>query len=112
MAETIDLRDGGKLSYDPVFLPREEADRLLKELLSANGPKWDQEKGVFPHPQPRLTAYYGDEGVTYRYSRAIHQPVPWTAALLAVKGLVEEASGATFNSLLLNRYRDGQDSVD
>ena len=38
-------------------------------------------------------------------------PLPWTPALLEVKRAVEPPSGVAFNSVLLNRYRTGKDSV-
>jgi len=38
-------------------------------------------------------------------------PLPWTAALLEVKRAVESPSGVLFNSVLLDRYRTGKDSV-
>jgi alkylated DNA repair dioxygenase AlkB len=38
-------------------------------------------------------------------------PLPWTPALLEVKRAVEPPSGVEFNSVLLNRYRTGKDSV-
>jgi hypothetical protein len=36
---------------------------------------------------------------------------PWTPAILEVKRAVEAPCGVTFNSVLVNRYRTGQDSV-
>ncbi len=47
---------------------------------------------------PRLTAWYGRNN-------------DWTPALLAIKNSVESASGMAFDSVLLNLYRDGKDSV-
>jgi alkylated DNA repair dioxygenase AlkB len=40
-----------------------------------------------------------------------HHGSGWTPELEAVKRRVEEAAGAEFNSLLLNLYRDGRDSI-
>ena len=36
---------------------------------------------------------------------------PWTPLLLKIKTAIEQASGHTFNSVLLNLYRDNQDSM-
>lgn len=60
---------------------------------------------------PRLNAWYGDEGAEYAYSG--HQLVrhPWTAALQQLKNKLEVALCCTFNSVLINYYRDGNDSV-
>ena len=96
----------------PAFFSASEADRLLEELRHTTD--WRQEtislygKSV---DVPRLTAWYGDEGTTYVYSEIRNVPLPWTAALLEVKRAVEPPSGIVFNSVLLNRYRTGKDSV-
>lgn len=108
MAEQLTLRDGGTLHYDDAFFDQTEADRLL-EILRHQIP-WHQEQGR-GYPFPRLTAWYADGGVNYSYSGVTHQGRGWTPELLTVKQRVEEAAGATFNSLLLNLYRDGRDSI-
>ena len=61
--------------------------------------------------QPRLTAWYGDEGKTYVYSGIRNHPLPWTPLLLALKAKAEGFAESAFNSVLLNYYRDGGDSV-
>ena len=45
------------------------------------------------------------------YSGIPHEPLPWTAELKALCEEVSVATGARFNSVLLNLYRDGEDSV-
>jgi alkylated DNA repair dioxygenase AlkB len=106
---TAELADGGTVRSDPHFLAPAEADELL-DLLLRTVP-WAQEKTAWGRPLPRLTAWYADPGLTYRYSGVVHQPLPWTDPLLAVRRRVEAAAGGPFNSLLLNFYRDGRDSV-
>ena len=61
------------------------------------------------HLQPRLTAWHGDR--PYTYSGLTLDPLPWTPLLLDIKAAVEAACGAHFNSVLLNYYRDGRDSM-
>ena len=63
------------------------------------------------HPIPRLTAWYGDEKKTYRYSGITMNPLPWTKELFMVKSKLEVCSKIKFNSVLLNFYRSGSDSV-
>jgi alkylated DNA repair dioxygenase AlkB len=104
----IALRDDGCLLYEAAFLPTAEADTLFT-LLHDTVP-WEQ-SGRRGHPFPRLTAWYADSGLTYSYSGVTHHGLPWTSELLAVKGRAEEAAGTTWNSLLLNLYRDGRDSI-
>src|ERR1700744_5996585 len=60
---------------------------------------------------PRLTAWYGDPQTNYVFTGLQLDPMPWTPELLAIKTKVEPLAGVTFNSVLLNYYRDGNDSV-
>ena len=108
MAETIRLRDGGTLYYDPTFYAPGEADALFDELRRTV--VWEQQVSR-GRPFPRLTAWCADVGVDYRYSGVVHAGAGWAPALLDVRRRVEAASGAAFNSVLLNRYRDGRDSI-
>lgn len=61
--------------------------------------------------QPRLTAWYADAGKTYSYSGITMPGTEWTKTLLQIKTAVEKTSGVSFNSALLNLYRNGQDSM-
>jgi len=61
--------------------------------------------------QPRLVAWYGDEGRKYRYSGIDLNPLPWTDLLTDIKTRVEAIARAEFNSVLLNYYRDNRDSM-
>ncbi|RLQ21204.1 alpha-ketoglutarate-dependent dioxygenase AlkB [Seongchinamella sediminis] len=61
--------------------------------------------------QPRLTAWYGEPGARYRYSGKTYEPLPFTPLLLRLKQVVEQASAAVYNSVLLNYYRDGADAM-
>lgn len=61
--------------------------------------------------QPRLVAWHGDPGLSYTYSGLRHEPQAWTSTLRSLKSLVETAAGTAFNSVLLNYYRDRNDSM-
>lgn len=61
--------------------------------------------------QPRLTAWYGDAGKDYSYSGITMQPLAWTDTLMAIKQSADKVAGVSFNSALLNLYRDGKDSM-
>lgn len=88
------------------------ADRWLQQLLAQT--PWTQPQ-VFLHgrhyPVPRLVAWYGDAEASYRYSGLVHQPLPWTPLLAQIRARVEAAAGQPLNGVLLNYYRDGQDSM-
>lgn len=97
---------------DARFLAPAEASALLAELTATVA--WQQQpiklfgKEVM---QPRLTAWYGDPKATYRYSGLRLEPLPWLPALQQLRARLETATGARFNSVLLNLYRSGQDSM-
>jgi alkylated DNA repair dioxygenase AlkB len=103
--------DGEVIFYEN-FFDYKESNKLFTELSSAT--KWQQDtikmfgKSI---PLPRLTAWYGDEGKSYTYSGIEQHPEPWTPILSRIKERVEKIAEVTFNSVLLNLYRDGKDSV-
>lgn len=107
----IPIKDGELRLYPHLFSPEESEDFLtkLKENI-----KWQQEEIKLygkTIPLPRLTAWFGDAGKTYMYSGITVKPEPWTPILLEIKSRVEEVSNVTFNSVLLNYYRNERDSV-
>lgn len=106
--EAIELTDGGIILYDEAFLPADLAERYFVQLRDTSA--WEQKKAAFGHMQPRLTASYGDDGVTYFYSGTTNTALPWTPTLLEIKEKIEAVRGK-YNYALLNRYRSGQDSV-
>lgn len=63
------------------------------------------------YPQPRLTAWYGDNKANYTYSGIHLEPLPWTHTLIDIKNRVEKIAGTDFNSVLLNYYRNHRDGM-
>ena len=61
--------------------------------------------------QPRLTAWYGEPNCRYVYSGISNDPLPWTDTLIGIRSRVEELLQYQFNSVLLNLYRTGSDSI-
>jgi alkylated DNA repair dioxygenase AlkB len=93
------------------FFSLAESDALFAELLSQTA--WGQRHVKIYgklYAEPRLTAWYGDAGKRYSYSGITLEPLPWTPLLLSIKARVDAAAQTTFNSVLLNLYRDGRDS--
>ncbi|GAB3825987.1 alpha-ketoglutarate-dependent dioxygenase AlkB family protein [Pontibacter rugosus] len=96
--------------YSPHFYSSRESDLYLQELLEQVD--WQQQSiKLFGklQPMPRLTAWYGDKG--YTYSGLDNKPQPWLPVLQKLREQVQEASGQKYNSVLLNLYRNGQDSM-
>ncbi len=106
--ERIEILDGGILLFHPNLYQVDEANTILVKLQ--NEVEWSQERAM-GHPVPRLNAWYGAPGLTYHYSGITHQGKGWLDWLLPIKEKVELASEAEFNSILLNRYRDGNDGI-
>ena len=97
--------------YYPHFFDKNDADALFTQLK--NEIPWQQDDiQVFGkiHPQPRLTALYGNEGKPYSYSNIKMQPHPWNLLLQKIKSYVENVAETNFTTVLLNYYRDGKDS--
>ena len=89
-----------------------DADAHLAGLLGET--PWVQGEIVVAgqrHPIPRLEAWYGDPGRTYTYSGRRLDPLPWTPRLAGLRDRCAEAAGDPFDSVLVNRYRDGRDAV-
>jgi alkylated DNA repair dioxygenase AlkB len=61
--------------------------------------------------QPRLSAWYGDPGTSYRYSGLQLEPLAWQPSLLELKNNLNRQLQYPFNSVLANAYRDGSDSM-
>ncbi len=100
------------LEYHAGLFSTAESDHLLQKFI-ADTP-WEQriqriyDKEVIT---PRLTAWYGDPEV-YDYAALTEtKPHLWTPELLMIKARVEPLAGVKFNSVLLNYYRDANDSV-
>lgn len=75
---------------------------------------WEQpEMIVFgkKHAQAGLSTWYADNGVNYEYSGVIRVAHPMTPLLDEVRLDLEKFTSASFNSVLVNLYRDGKDSV-
>lgn len=98
--------------YQSAWLPKAAADVLLRALIDEI--PWTQHHvRIFGRelPSPRLSAWIGDPGAAYTYSRVRHEPLPWTPALAVLRARLRAESGVDFNSVLANRYRDGRDSM-
>jgi alkylated DNA repair dioxygenase AlkB len=102
----------GEYIYFPNFLDRDTANDFLEAFK--NTIEWKQESMNMYGKQvlfPRLTAWYGDNDKPYSFSGITLNPHPWSKELLKIKELIEPICEVEFNSVLLNLYRDGNDSI-
>jgi alkylated DNA repair dioxygenase AlkB len=108
----IAVKDGEILFMDN-FMSADKAAHYFK--IFQNDIAWKQEEikmyGKI-YPVPRKTAWYGYEDFNYKYSGILCNPEPWTKELLEIKKVIEHfIPEESFNSVLLNLYRDGNDKV-
>ncbi|MFN0293114.1 alpha-ketoglutarate-dependent dioxygenase AlkB family protein [Pedobacter helvus] len=102
----------GLMEYVPRLVGQADGQQLMAHLLATV--PWKQKIVQMYDKQvltPRLSAWYAD-AETYDYTNLRRSaPSLWTPELLRLKALVEPIAGVCFNSVLLNYYRDGNDSV-
>lgn len=98
--------------YRPGWLAPERSAALLETLRRETA--WEQPDIVMfgrRVAQPRLVAWQADPGVDYRYSGLTLTAKPWHPAVRGLREELAELLGEPFNSVLLNAYRDGADSM-
>lgn len=95
------------LNNDFPYHEIEILNRLISEI------DWNPQQYISLYgksiPQPRLTSWYGDGN--YSYSGLNFESRPWSPLLLELKSIVEDRTKTIYNSVLLNYYRDGNDSI-
>lgn len=94
------------------WIERTAADRLFAALRDEV--PWRQDQITLygkTNDVPRLNAWFGDPGRVYTWSGIRMEPLPWSGAVARIKALLERTLGESFDSALLNLYRDGRDSV-
>ena len=106
-----DLGDACIREYPRLFAPA-YADELLETLLAQIPWRQDSIRMAGKRiPVPRLQCWMGDHGSAYGYSGISLEPVPWQPPITAIRQKIQALGHADFNSVLLNYYRDGRDSV-
>ncbi len=107
--QPIPIEDGELALLHQLPLPLSNAEIFARLLLET---AWRHDSVVVygkRHLQPRLTAWHGE--AAYAYSGLRLEPSPMTPLLERLRGAVESATGHRYNSVLLNHYRNGADSM-
>ncbi len=109
--QTFALGDS-EIQYVANAFTAREADRLFQSLLD-DIPWRTATLTIAGHkrPLPRLQCWMADQGRSYSYSGLKLIPHPWNPDVLRIKARMEQLCEHSFNSVLLNYYRDGSDSV-
>lgn len=100
------------IQHLPAWLPPAHADVLMHSLLTQV--PWETHRiRMFGRwlDSPRLSCWMGDADAHYRYSGADFAPHPWVPAVQELRERLQLACDGRFNSVLLNRYRDGRDGM-
>lgn len=100
------------VAWHPAWLRPEAAADLLARIVAEVA--WRQDRMRTPAgwiDLPRLTAWQGEPDAVYVYSGIRNVPQPWTPAVAGLRDAVDALCGVRFNSVLLNRYRTGTDSM-
>jgi len=103
--------DNGTLEYIPAFLSPQNALLLYNKLLEKT--PWNQGMiTIFGKKvaTPRLEAFYAEDGLNYTYSGQQLKVYQFTTELEKLKNQLELLTGQKFNSVLINLYRNGDDS--
>ncbi|OQP46014.1 DNA methylase [Niastella yeongjuensis] len=111
--ETINyLPQDGTVNYYGKLLTIKQANHYLDKLLTTI--HWKNDEAVIFGRHiitKRKVAWYGNDNYDYTYSNITRQALKWTKELLALKQLVEEKTGNSFNSCLLNLYHNGEEGM-
>lgn len=102
----------GTVHYFGKILNEEDAIHYLNVLL--NKIEWKNDEAIIFGKKiitKRKVAWYGEKPFQYTYSKTTKLALPWTTELLELKSKVEQESGETFNSCLLNLYHDGSEGM-
>ena len=79
-----------------------DADEQFPALLEET--PWSRDAIVVfgqKRPIPRMEAWYGDAGRTYRYSGRRLEPLPWTSRLAELRDRCATTAGEAFDSVLV-----------
>lgn len=109
--ELMPMRDG-KVTFMRDFLTTAQANQYFSVFSTSLAWQQDTIKMYGKEVKiPRLHSWYGENEAAYAYSGIMLQPKSWTPELLDLKSQCEILAKVRFNSVLVNYYRDGQDSM-
>lgn len=104
------INKNGEALLDKHWLGTEKSERLFHSCYESIS--WNEEI-IFLFGKrikcPRLTAFYGDKGVQYTYSGTTRISREWIAPLKELQMLLLADFNLSFNSVLCNLYRNGND---
>ncbi|MCZ4244477.1 alpha-ketoglutarate-dependent dioxygenase AlkB family protein [Pedobacter punctiformis] len=106
------LPQDGIVNYYGKLFSRDEANYYLEVLF--NTIEWKNDEAIILGKHiltKRKVAWYGNKPFKYTYSNTTKLALPWTEELLVLKTRMEQHTGETFNSCLLNLYHSGDEGM-
>jgi alkylated DNA repair dioxygenase AlkB len=103
--------DGSALLF-PKFLEPTQTSQIFQQIMDET--PWEMPEMVMfgkKYPQAGLSTWFTNTGVNYVYSGITRAPYVMTPLLNDIMNACALKSGAQYNSVLVNLYRDGNDSV-
>ena len=106
------LPKDGTVNYFGKVFSEAEANRFFEILL--NTINWKNDEAMIFGKKivtKRKVAWYGEREFEYTYSKVTKKAHLWSPELLLLKKQIEQKSGETFNSCLLNLYHSGEEGM-
>ena len=106
------LPHDGTVNYYGKLMSHQKATAYYNNLL--NNIEWRNDVAIMFGKRietKRKVAWYGEKEFEYTYSNNTKLALPWTKELIALKDLIEQKTGETFNSCLLNLYHNGSEGM-
>jgi len=106
------MAHGSELEIIEDFYAAAECERIYRRLLHEQN--WPDNRYTVAGRQftlPRLQTWHADPGIRYSYSNNLLQTRSWTPLLSEIRAQIESALNFSFNSVLVNLYRNGNDYV-
>lgn len=106
------MTDCSELKLIEGFYDPEACRRFRHHFVYAHA--WPENRYTYSGRQfilPRLQTWHADAGIRYSYSNNLLQTQPWTDVLSEIRARVETFLGHSFNAVLVNHYRNGEDHV-
>jgi len=106
------LPKDGTVNYYGIVIPHPQVEKYYHSLV--NNISWKKDVAVKFGKRietKRKVAWYGEKPFEYTYSNHTKLALPFTHDLIELKILVEEKTGETFNSCLMNLYHTGEEGM-
>jgi alkylated DNA repair dioxygenase AlkB len=101
-----------ELEVIEAFYDTAVCERIYRRLLLDQ--QWPDNRYAVAGRQftlPRLQTWHADPGIRYSYSNNLLETRSWTPLLSDIRARVESFLNFSFNSVLVNLYRNGDDYV-